>query len=72
VAGAIQRSDGFRVVEAATAEPVFIVAQRWHPVVNFGHQPGHAASCAIVEKISETQLSWPVELADIAIGNYPK
>jgi len=51
---------GFRVLEAGVAEPVYLVAQRWNPGVNHRLLPGMTVSSVLVEKISDTTLTWDV------------
>ena len=53
---------GFRIIEAADGEPLFMVAERWHPIVNHGEHPGMAVSTVTAEKIGEATVDWPVDL----------
>jgi hypothetical protein len=62
---------GFRIIDAASAEPLMMVAQRWHPVVNYGQAGGFALSAVLVEKVGEARLEWDVDLSDIVVGDYP-
>ena len=62
---------GFRILEAAAAEPVFIVGRRWNPGVDHRLNPGDTVSAVLVEKTGETGLTWPVELSDVVATQYP-
>jgi hypothetical protein len=62
---------GFRIIDAASAEPLMMVAQRWHPVVNYGQAGGFALSAVLVEKVGKTRLEWDVDLSGVAVGDYP-
>ncbi len=62
---------GFQILEAASAEPLMMVAQRWHPIVNYGQAGGFALSAVLVEKTGETRLEWDVDPSGIAVGDYP-
>ena len=53
---------GFRIIEAAEGEPLFMVAEHWHSIVNHGELPGMAISTVIAEKIGEATVDWPVDL----------
>jgi hypothetical protein len=48
-----------------------MVAQRWHPIVNYGQAGGFALSAVLVEKVGETSLEWDVDLSGIVVGDYP-
>lgn len=63
---------GFRIVEAAMAEPMWFVARRWHPGVNLHESPGCAVSSVLVEKCGESQVSWDVGLGDVLANHYPE
>ena len=54
---------GFRIIEAAEGEPLFMVAEHWHPIVNHGELPGMAISTVIAEKIGDATVDWPVDLS---------
>jgi hypothetical protein len=62
---------GFRIIDAASSEPLMMVAQRWHPIVNYGQAGGFALSAVLVEKVGETSLEWDVDLSGIVVGDYP-
>lgn len=62
---------GFRIIEAGMAEPLMFVARRWHPGVNYHESPGYAVSSVLVEKTSESSLSWDVDLDGIRGDAYP-
>lgn len=62
---------GFRIVDSGMAEPLMFVARRWHPGVNLHDSRGCAVSSVIAEKVSETALSWDVDLCDVLGGQYP-
>jgi hypothetical protein len=61
------RVTGFRIIEAAMAEPGFMVPARWHPGVNFREKVGYALSSVVFEKIAETKLRWDVKLKDVVV-----
>jgi Methyltransferase domain len=63
---------GFRVVEAAMAEPMMFVAKRWHPGVSLHESHGCAVSSVLVEKTGESLLSWDVDLSDVLANKYPE
>jgi hypothetical protein len=63
---------GFRVVEAAMAEPLMFVAKRWHPGVNLHESRGCAVSSVVVEKIGNSSLAWDVDLSDCLSNHYPE
>lgn len=63
---------GFRIVEAAMAEPVMFVAKRWHPGMNLHESRGCGVSSVLVEKIGESKVQWDVELADVLVSHYPE
>jgi hypothetical protein len=72
-AGLLNHETGFQIIEANMGEPAFVVAQRCHPVTNFGlQQGGFLASNVLFRKIGPTRLSWPVKLSDIVQTDYPK
>lgn len=64
---------GFRVVEAASGGAATI-----HPLIQdnksdeFERALGYTSSTALVEKISDTQLSWDVDLAKVCPELYPE
>lgn len=62
---------GFRVVDAAVAEEVFVVAKRWHPGAHHGEAAGWALSSVVVEKVADAQVDWPVALSEITDTAYP-
>lgn len=62
---------GFRVLEAAMAEPVHFVARRWHMGMNLHESCGYAVSSVLVEKTGRSALSWDVDLADCLDNRYP-
>jgi hypothetical protein len=53
---------GFRIIEAADGERLFMVAERWHPIANHAEHPGMAVSTVTAEKIGEATVDWPVDL----------
>ncbi len=55
----------FRIIDVGTAEPAYIIAQRWNPGVNHGLETGTTVSSVLVEKIDDTQLEWPITLDKI-------
>ena len=69
--GLFNKATGFEIVAAAMGEPASVVARRWHPTVDFGSQPVYLSSAVLFRKVSETQLDWPVELAEITQSMYP-
>ncbi len=70
--GLLNRMTGFEIIEAAMSEPAYVVAQRCHPVTNFGlQQSGFLASNVLFRKIGPTALEWPVSLADTISTSYP-
>lgn len=62
---------GFRVIEAATAEPLMFVAKRWHPGVNLHESYGCGVSSVLVEKVGDSTLTWDVELSEVLVNTYP-
>ena len=62
---------GFEIIRVFMSEPGVVVARRWHPVVHFQEQPIYLSSVVMFRKISETQLTWPVEVSDIVATHYP-
>jgi hypothetical protein len=60
---------GFRILEAGVAEPVYLVGQRWNPGVNHRLLPGMTVSSVLIEKISDTTLTWDV--SSIVDTQYP-
>ena len=63
---------GFRVVETAHGEPAEITARFPHPATaGLETQPAYIGSVALVEKISDTRLSWDVPTVSAAPGSYP-
>jgi len=72
-AGLLNHETGFEIIEASMGEPAFVVAQRCHPVTNFGlQQGGYLASNVLFRKIGPTRLNWPVRLHDIVQTGYPE
>lgn len=64
---------GFEVVEAVCGEPARIHACNTSPATRgLPDSPAWLGSAAIVRKISDTTLSWPVPLETIAQDMYPK
>jgi hypothetical protein len=62
---------GFRILEAAAAEPVYMVGQRWNPGVNHRLLPGMTVSSVLVQKIADSDLLWPVDASAIVKTSYP-
>jgi hypothetical protein len=62
---------GFRIIEVGSAEPLVMVAKRWHKVVNYGPAEGFALSAVLFEKVSESSLAWDVDLSTVAEQDYP-
>lgn len=68
----LNRATGFEILSAKMGEPAFIVAQRCHPVTNFGlGQSGYLSSSVLFRKTEETLLTWPVKLDHILRTKYP-
>ena len=71
-AGLFNPYTGFEIVEAAVGQPTYIVPQRVHAITDFGLAfTGYLTSAVIVRKIAETDLSWPVRVADVIQTTYP-
>lgn len=68
--GLLNNRTGFEIIDAQMGEPAFVVANRWHPVVDFG-QGGCLASSVMFRKISDTTLTWDVDPADLLVKSYP-
>ena len=62
---------GFEIVAAQMGERASVVADHWHPVVDFGSQPVYLSSVVLVRKVAETTLEWPVQVAQITASMYP-
>jgi SAM-dependent methyltransferase len=62
---------GFEIVERGLAEPLDMVARRWHPAVHFSNAPAYGLSSVLARKINETRLDWDVDLSSVTVGNYP-
>jgi hypothetical protein len=70
--GLLNRDTGFEILDATMAEPAFIVAQRCHPVTNFGiGQTGFLASNVLFRKTADTSLTWPTNLIRPLLADYP-
>lgn len=70
--GLLNKSTGFEILDRNMDEPAFVVAQRVHPVTNFGtHQGGWLASNVLFRKIGPTALRWDVSVDDIVATAYP-
>jgi Methyltransferase domain len=68
----LNRATGFSIIEARMDEPAFIVAQRCHPITNFGTaHSGFLSSIVLFKKVTNTALDWPVKLTDIITTRYP-
>jgi hypothetical protein len=64
---------GFRVIETALGERASIVAHLLHPVtLELDKQPAFLGSSVLVEKVSETSLTWDVKLNDVIQTAYPE
>lgn len=71
--GLLNQATGFEIIEAAMSEPAYVVAQRCHPVTNFGlQQSGFLASNVLFRKIGPTKLQWPVAIGDAISTRYPE
>ncbi len=71
-AGLLNGHTGFEIVSAQMAEPAFIVAQRCHPITNFGYAAGgFLASNVLFRKTGPTRLEWKVSLGDVVSTTYP-
>ena len=62
---------GFEIIDVGAAEPVFFVAERWHPGVDYGEVRGMAVSTVIVKKKGSSSLIWDVSLSDLVDTSYP-
>ena len=63
---------GFEVVEAALGEPAEMVALASHPAVwRIEEQRAYFTSNALMRKIGETTIDWPVAMSDLDVGDYP-
>jgi hypothetical protein len=66
------KATGFEVIQAQMGEPTYFVAQRCHSITNFGmSNSGYLASNVLFRKIGETNLQWPVRIADMTSTTYP-
>ena len=66
------RATGFEVVEAALGEPAEMVALASHPAVwRIEEQRAYFTSNALMRKVGETTIDWPVEMSDLDVGDYP-
>lgn len=66
------RATGFEVVEAALGEPAEMIALSSHPAVwRIEQQRAYFTSNALMRKIGESQVDWPVSLSDLEVGDYP-
>jgi hypothetical protein len=63
---------GFRIRETAMGEPAMIVAKFNHAVTTgLEAQPAYIGSAVLAEKISETDLDWPVDPSVLSNAAYP-
>lgn len=66
------QATGFKIISAEMGEPTYLVAQRCHPITDFGKSNiGYLASSVLFRKESETSLEWPVQMSDIIDVPYP-
>ena len=68
--GLLNNRTGFQIIDVQMGEPAFIVANRWHPAVDFG-ECGYLASAVMFKKISETTLTWDIDPAELLVEAYP-
>lgn len=61
---------GFRIIEAGSADPAYVVAKFWHEARDHYPSRGMALSAVIFEKIGDTKLTWPVSLSEVDNTNY--
>jgi hypothetical protein len=66
------RVTGFRIIKTAMAEPGYMVAARWHPIVDYKDAVSYALSAVMFEKIAETKLDWKVDLKEVVVQTYPQ
>ncbi len=63
---------GFKIIETALGEPASVVAHLLHEVTNtLETQPAYLGSTVLVEKVGNTELSWPVDVGVTQVG-YPQ
>ena len=66
------RATGFRVLETALGEPAEMVARSSHAAVwRIEEQRAYFTSNALMQKIGEPTVDWPVSMDDLDIGDYP-
>jgi len=70
--GPLNKETGFEIIGASMGEPAYVVAQRCHPVTNFGQQISFLASNVLFRKIGPTRLKWPVSVSDTIATCYPE
>ena len=64
---------GFEIIEAALAEPAYIIPAYMHPVTAFAPAPGgYLSSSVLVRKIGPTTLRWDVEVKEAVSTSYPR
>jgi hypothetical protein len=68
--GLLNDKTGFEIIDVQVGESAFVVANRWHPVVDFG-DVGYLASAVMFTKVSETTLNWDVDPAELLVEPYP-
>lgn len=70
--GLLNPGTGFAIIGAAMGEPAYLVAADTHPVTSFGAEPnGFLASNVLFRKITETDLHWDVDAANLVASAYP-
>ncbi|MCB2186179.1 MAG: class I SAM-dependent methyltransferase [Deltaproteobacteria bacterium] len=63
---------GFQIVDTALGEPAAIVPVFSHALLNgLDQQPAFLANTVLARKTGESQLSWPVKLAEVVDSRYP-
>ncbi|HEX4821261.1 MAG TPA: methyltransferase domain-containing protein [Acidimicrobiales bacterium] len=66
------RATGFEVVEAALGEPAEMIALSSHPAVwRIEQQRAYFTSNALMRKVGESRVDWPVSMSDLEVGDYP-
>jgi hypothetical protein len=65
------KATGFRILKAGMAEPSYLVAARWHPIVDHRTAVGYAVSSVMFEKVAETRLDWDVDPEILVSTPYP-
>lgn len=65
------RATGFEIIATAMGEPAYTVATFCHSVTDFQDQPSYLASVVLFRKVSDTALTWPVEVDEITDSHYP-